>query len=328
MKILIADTFPESRRRALAEAGHAVTFEPALSGDALRGAVPDHEILVVRSTRVDAAAIDAGAPALQLIIRAGAGTNTIDKTHAAARGVRVCNVPGANALAVAELTLGLIIAVDRRLADNAADLRGGRWNKTTYAAGAFGLHGRTLGILGLGAIGVAVAARARAFGMRLSTPPNPRRSAAGASAMRELSIAETDSLDALLAAADIVSLHLPLTAQTQRLVDDTFLAHMSDHAILINTARGELVDEAALIRAMDARGIRAGLDVFQDEPAAGGGEFHSKLAAHPNVTGTHHIGASTAQAQTAVADGVIRVVDSFVAGGAGQLLHCVNADSR
>ena len=328
MKILIADTFPESRRRALAEAGHAVTFEPALSGDALRGAVAGQEILVVRSTRVDAAAIDAGAPALQLIIRAGAGTNTIDKTHAAARGVRVCNVPGANALAVAELTLGLIIAVDRRLADNAADLRSGRWNKKRYATGAFGLHGRTLGILGLGAIGVAVAARARAFGMRLSTPPNPRRSTAGAGAMRQLDIAETDSLDALLAAADIVSLHLPLTAQTQRLVDDAFLAQMSDHAILINTARGELVDEAALIRAMDARGIRAGLDVFQDEPAAGGGEFHSKLAAHPNVTGTHHIGASTAQAQTAVADGVIRVVDSFVAGGAGQLLHCVNADSR
>jgi len=320
MKILIADAFPEPQRRALADAGHRVTFTPGLAGEELARALAGHEILVVRSTRVDAAAIDAGA-ALQLIIRAGAGTNTIDKAHAAGRDVRVCNVPGANALAVAELTIGLIIACDRRIADNAADLRGGRWNKKRYAAGARGLHGRALGILGFGAIGAAVAERARAFGMRISTVKKSRWSPAAADAMRRLDIAAADSVEALAAASDIVSLHLPLTAQTQHLVNDRFLAALPEHAILINTARGELIDEAALIRAMDSRGIRAGLDVYQGEPAAGEAAFASELAAHPNVTGTHHIGASTAQAQTAVADGVIRVVESF-AGGA--LLHCVN----
>lgn len=319
MKILIADNFPESRRRALADAGHRITFEPALQGEALRRALADHDILVVRSTRVDAAAIDAGA-ALQLIIRAGAGTNTIDKAHAAGRGVRVCNVPGANALAVAELTIGLIIACDRRIADNVSDLRGGRWNKKRYAQ-ARGLHGRALGILGFGAIGAAVAERARAFGMRVLTTQSPRRAAATADAMRRLDITAVDSVAALASVSDIVSLHLPLTAQTERLVDEAFLAALPDHAILINTARGELIDEAALIRAMDSRGIRAGLDVYQGEPAAGEAAFESKLAAHPNVTGTHHIGASTEQAQTAVADGVLRVIESFQA---GTLLHCVN----
>jgi len=317
MKILIADAFPEPQHRALADAGHQVTFAPGLAGDELARDIAGHEILVVRSTRVDAAAIDAGAARqLQLIIRAGAGTNTIDKAHAAARGVRVCNVPGANAFAVAELVFGLIIAIDRRIADNVNDLRGGRWNKKRYAQ-ARGLHGRALGILGLGAIGMAVGARARAFGMRVRALKKPR-----ADAVHHPDIAEVDSAKALAAASDIVSLHLPLTPQTERIVDAAFLAALPEHAILINTARGELIDEAALIRAMDSRGIRAGLDVYQGEPAAGEAAFASKLAAHPNVTGTHHIGASTEQAQTAVADGVIRVVESF-AGGA--LLHCVNA---
>jgi len=319
MKILIADPFPESRRRALGDAGHRITFEPALQGDALCQALADHQILVVRSTRVDAAAIDAGA-ALQLVIRAGAGTNTIDKAHAAGRGVRVCNVPGANAMAVAELVFGLMIAIDRRIADNVIDLRNRQWNKKRYAQ-ARGLHGRTLGILGLGAIGVAVAQRAQAFGMRVRALKKPQRAAATEGTARDLEIAEADSIEALAAASDIISLHLPLTPETERIVDHAFLAAMPDRAILINTARGELIDEAALIRAMDHKGIRAGLDVYQGEPAGGRAAFHSALAAHPHVTGTHHIGASTEQAQTAVADGVIRVVDAFEKGA---LLHCVN----
>jgi len=320
MKILIADAFPESHRRRLASAGHTVTFEPTLTVADLPAALAEHEILIVRSTRIDAAAIDAGAH-LKLIIRAGAGTNTIDKAHAAGAGVRVCNVPGANALAVAELAIGLIIACDRQIAAGAADLRAGRWRKKHYAAGARGLHGRTLGILGLGAIGLAVAERAAAFGMRVITPVSSRRSDDTATVMRRLNIGEVDGIDALAAAADIVTLHLPLTPQTERIVDDQFLAQLPDGAILINTARGELVDEAALLREMDERGLRAGLDVYQNEPAAGEADFHSKLAAHPNVTGAHHIGASTEQAQVAVADGVMRVIESFQAGA---LLHCVN----
>ena len=167
MKILIADNFPPDQQRALGEAGHRITFDPNLEGAALGAALGDHEILVVRSTKVNADAIDAGA-ALRLVIRAGAGTNSIDKAHAAARGVRVCNVPGANANAVAELVIGLIIAIDRNIASNVMDLRNKRWDKRMYGK-ARGLCGMTLGILGLGAIGLAVAQRANAFGMRLCT---------------------------------------------------------------------------------------------------------------------------------------------------------------
>jgi len=328
MKILIADAFPEPHRQALADAGHTVTFAPALTAADLPAALAENAILVVRSTRVDAAAIDAGR-ALKLVIRAGAGTNTIDKTRAAAVGVRVCNVPGANALAVAELAIGLIIACDRQIAAGAADLRAGRWRKKRYATGARGLHGRALGILGLGAIGLALAERARAFGMRVFTPATARRTGPTVEVMRGLDIAQVDSIDAMLAAVDTVSLHLPLTPQTERLVDADFLAQLPNGATLINTARGELVDEDALLRALDERDFRAGLDVYPNEPAAGEAEFASKLAAHPNVTGTHHIGASTAQAQTAVADGVLRVIESFIeSGGDGaNLLHCVNADA-
>lgn len=320
MKILIADNFPQSHQHALGEAGHRVTFDPSLEGEALGRALGDHEILVVRSTKVDAATMDAGT-ALRLVIRAGAGTNTIDKAHAAANGVRVCNVPGANAIAVAELVIGLIIAIDRNIADNITDLRNKRWNKRLYGK-ARGLYGMTLGILGLGAIGLAVARRAHAFGMRVCTLARDRRSEEVRKGIAAWEIDQLDSLDELIGRSDIISLHLPLTEKTDRLVDDEFLDKMKDGAILINTARGELLDEAALIRAMDGKGIRAGLDVYQNEPASGEGVFESALANHPNVRGTHHIGASTEQAQVAVADGVLRVIESLEK---DRLLYCVNA---
>ncbi|MGR3984021.1 MAG: NAD(P)-binding domain-containing protein [Gammaproteobacteria bacterium] len=319
MKILIADTFPAARQAALSADGHRLTFAPTLEGDALREALGDNEALVVRSTKVDAAALDAGR-ALKLIIRAGAGTNTIDKAHAAGKGVRVCNVPGANSAAVAELAMGLIIAIDRNIPGNVTDLRAGKWRKKHYAK-ARGLHGQCIGILGLGAIGLALAARARAFGMRVCALAKAGRPAHAREAIAALEIAEWESREQLLAGSDIVSLHLPANPRTEKLVDDAFLAQMKDGAMLINTARGELLDEAALLRAFDAKGIRAGLDVYQNEPASGEAAFASQLARHPNVCGTHHIGASTEQAQDAVADGVLRVVAAFAR---GELLHCVN----
>lgn len=303
----------------LGEAGHRLAFDPNLEGAALGRALADYEILVVRGTKVDAAAIDAGS-SLQLVIRAGAGTNSIDKAHAAARGVRVCNVPGANAIAVAELVMGLIIAIDRNIAGNIIDLRNKRWDKRMYGK-ARGLYGMTLGILGLGAIGLAVAQRAHAFGLRLCTVAREAWREKARKGIATWEITEFDSLDELLSRSDIISLHLPLTGETERLVDDAFLAKMKDGAMLINAARGELLDEAALIRAMDNKGIRAGLDVYQNEPASGEAVFESALANHPNVCGTHHIGASTEQAQTAVADGVLRVIASYEKGA---LLYCVN----
>ena len=163
MKILCADSFPQSHADALSERGYTITAAPSLDENSLVEAIADHEILIVRSTKVTAATLDNGS-ALKLVIRAGAGTNTIDKAHAAGKDIAVCNVPGANALAVAELVMGLILSLDRHIPDNVSDLRDGVWNKKKYSA-ARGLCGQRLGILGLGAIGFAVAERARAFGM-------------------------------------------------------------------------------------------------------------------------------------------------------------------
>ena len=155
MKILIADSFPESHAAILKDNGHELTIDPSLEGDALVGAINDNEVLIVRSTKVNADTMDASTN-LKLVIRAGAGTNTIDKAHAAEKGIRVCNVPGANSIAVAELVMGLIIAIDRNIADNANDLKNKVWNKKKYSK-AQGLYGQSIGILGLGAIGLAVA---------------------------------------------------------------------------------------------------------------------------------------------------------------------------
>lgn len=322
MKILIADSFPETHQTALRESGHELTVDPSLNGDTLPKAIADHEILIVRSTKVEAATIDAGVAnsSLKLVIRAGAGTNTIDKAHAAEKGVRVCNVPGANSVAVAELVIGLIIAIDRNIADNIHDLRGKKWNKKRYSQ-ARGIYGLTIGLLGFGAIGFAVAQRARALGMKVCIVAKPKRSEQAAKQIADNGIVELKSMDELLSSSDIVSLHLPATEETNKLVNDKFLATMKPGSMLINTSRGTLVDEAALISAMEKHGIRAGLDVYQDEPTSGEGEFVSALANHPNVCGTHHIGASTEQAQTAVADGVIRVIDAFLK---DDLLYCVN----
>lgn len=319
MKILIADLFPAQQIESLREAGHTVSHDPTLENASLSAAVSDHEVLVVRSTRVDAATLDAGT-ALRLIIRAGAGSNTIDKPHAAERDIAVCNVPGANSIAVAELVMGLIISIDRRIPDNVSDLRTGTWNKKTYSR-AKGLYGRKLGILGLGAIGMAVCRRARAFGMEVHAVRKTGRKPAVERQIAEAGIIEHASQEELLGACDIVSLHMPANEQTIGMVDDRFLGMMQDDAILINTSRGELVDEPALIRALETRGMRAGLDVYANEPGAGDGTFGSDLSRHPLVTGTHHIGASTQQAQTAVADGVLEVIRSYEA---GDLINRVN----
>ena len=239
---------------------------------------------------------------LALVIRAGAGTNTIDTGAAAARGVLVANLPGRNAVAVAELTMGLLLAVDRRIVDCTVDLRSGRWNKKTYGA-ARGLYGSTMGILGLGSIGLEVAQRARAFGMDVLALAKPDRSEQVLARVEDLHIGMVESLSELLPACDVVSLHLPSSPATAGLVDRSFLGQMRPGAILLNTSRGELVDEDALLDALEEQDLRAGLDVYADEPGSGSAEWTSRLAQHPRVVGTHHIGASTQQAQDAIAAG-------------------------
>lgn len=304
----------------LEQMGHDLTISPELDQHSLVDAIADHAILIVRSTQVTAATIDAG-NALKLVIRAGAGTNTIDKTHATTKRVHVCNVPGANAVAVAELAMGLIIALDRRLADNVADLRNGVWNKKKYST-ARGIYRKKIGILGLGAIGLALAERAGAFGMSIFSVAKPGRDSDTIARIAAAAITELDSVQQVLAGCDIISLHLPANDQTKGMVNKAFLEQMQDGAMLINTSRGELVDEAALLNAIETKGIRAGLDVYHNEPGANDNTFTSAIACHANVYGTHHIGASTEQAQTAVADGVINTIKAYQS---GEILNCVNA---
>lgn len=319
MKILFADKFQQPYLEELKANGHHCDFQPDLSADDLPAHIGDAEVVIVRSTKVTRAAIEAGSN-LKLIIRAGAGTNTIDKTAAAERNIPVCNVPGKNAVAVAELAFGLILAIDRNIPDNVADLRAGRWDKKTYSK-ADGIMGRNLGIVGLGGIGMALAERAVAFGMTVHVIDKPARDAQTAARLDSLGVKRVADVDTLVAGCDVISFHIPATPETTGMINDDLLAKFQDGAILINTARGEIVDEEALLRALDNKGLRAGLDVFNNEPGAAQGEFDSPLARHPRVYGTHHIGASTEQAQNAIAAEVVAMLAEFER---GNLRHCVN----
>jgi len=323
MQLLFADSLPQKTIAELEARGHQCVVDPGLGEADLAGRIPGFDILVVRSTKVPRSVFEA-ADRLALVIRAGAGTNTIDTAAAAARGVLVANVPGRNSAAVAELTMGLLLAIDRRIPDNVADLRAGRWDKKTYSKAA-GLLGSTLGIVGLGSIGLCVAERAAAFGVKVQTLAKPGRAAYVEARAVDLGIIMRGSLPELISTSDIVSLHVPSSPETRHLVDETFLSHMRPGSILLNTSRGEVIDEAALLQALDTGAVRAGLDVYEDEPGTSTAEWRSALAQHPNVTGTHHIGASTRQAQLAIADGVVEIVDAFVA---GEARNCVNLEPR
>ena len=323
MHLLFADAVAERTVVELESRGHRCSVEPALTTGELPGRIAGVDGLVVRSTKVDSAVFEA-ADKLALVIRAGAGTNTIDVDAAARTGVLVANVPGRNSVAVAELTLGLILALDRRIADNVVDAREGRWAKKTYSKAA-GLLGSALGIVGMGSIGLAVAERAAAFGMRIGCLDRQDRSPATRDRLARLDVTYAGSLPELLASSDVVTLHVPASAETKNLVDADFLTAMKPGAMLVNTSRGDVVDEAALLAALDAGHVRAGLDVFADEPGSGTAEWDSPLARHPGVVATHHIGASTEQAQDAVAAGVVEIVDAFTA---GEARNCVNLAPR
>jgi D-3-phosphoglycerate dehydrogenase len=312
MKVLVADKFEQSGLDGLAGAGCEVIFEPELSGDTLTAAIKKTQapVLVVRSTQVTEAMMDAGA--LSLIVRAGAGVNTIDVAAASKRGIYVSNCPGKNSVAVAELTMALILALDRRIPDNVSELRAGKWNKKEYSK-ARGLMGQTLGLLGFGHIGREVAKRARAFGMpvlvwsrRFTTDPAARESA-----QNDFGIEVVETPEELVAKADIISVHIALTKETKGFVNQALLKHAKTGAYIVNTARAEVMDYAALSDAIKAKSIRVGLDVFENEPSSPQAEFVNTLCANPAVFGTHHIGASTNQAQEAIAEETVRIIRTY-----------------
>jgi D-3-phosphoglycerate dehydrogenase / 2-oxoglutarate reductase len=310
MRVLIADAFEQSGRDGLLAAGCEVRFAPKLKDEALVAEVEQFrpDVLVVRSTKVPEAVLAAGA--LKLVVRAGAGYNTIDVAAASRRGIYVSNCPGKNSVAVAELAFGLILSLDRQIADNVIALRQGQWNKGGFSK-ARGLFGRTLGLIGLGQIGREVAVRAKAFGL----PVVAWSRSLTEGAARELGVTRKDSPTDVAAAADIVSVHVALNAQTKGLIGGEFFAAMRPGAYFINTSRAEVVDQAALAGAVEAQGIRAGLDVFAAEPPGGSGEFADPIVKLPGVYGTHHIGASTEQAQEAIAAETVRIIRTFLQTG-------------
>lgn len=312
MRVLVADRFPERQLDRIRRRGHDVRYEPDLDATSLPDAMADTEIVVVRSTEVTRQAIE-NAEELGLIVRAGAGTNTIDVDTASARSVYVSNIPGKNAVAVAELTMGLILALDRRIPDNVAELREEKWRKTEFSKGR-GLMGRRLGIIGLGSIGFEVATRARAFGMKVAGVEKRDRSRDQLALIADLRIKIYPDLEHMVPDCDIVTLHVPATEETIGLVDRDFLARMKDGSMLINTSRAEVVVAEDLMAALDDKRMWAGLDVFADEPESGEASYHSPLVQHPRVYGTHHIGASTDQAQEEIGKQVIKVIDRYCDG--------------
>jgi D-3-phosphoglycerate dehydrogenase len=324
MRVLIADRLAATASERLSAMGADVCVEPALVGIELTRRMSDFDphVLVVRSTRVTAADIDA-AHSLALVIRAGAGVNTIDVTTASARGIYVANCPGKNAGAVAELTIGHLINLDRRIADNVAELRAGRWNKRRFGASrgpeaARGLRGRLLAVLGTGRIGREVIVRARALGMRVrawSRSLGPEDAAI-------LGVEHAATPQEAVAGADAVTVHLALAGETRGLVGTSVFAAMKPGAYFINTSRADVVDAEALAHALADKGLRVGLDVFAAEPAEAEGRFADPLCEHPDVYGTHHIGASTLEAAEAVAEQVARIAHAYAAGAL--IPDCVN----
>jgi len=244
------------------------------------------------------------------VVRAGAGYNTIDVAAASKRGIYVSNCPGKNAIAVAELAFALLLALDRRVPDNVADLRAGTWNKKEYSK-ARGLYGRTLGLLGYGNIGQEMARRAHAFGMPIVVWS--RRFATGKDdvANEPIPLTLAKSPEEVAEKSDVLSVHLALTGETRSLVNAAVLARLKPGAYFINTARAEVVDHAALEQAIRERNVRVGLDVFANEPKDATGTFADAIASLSNVYGTHHIGASTDQAQDAIAAETVRIITCY-----------------
>jgi len=322
MKVLVADKFEKSGIAGLQEAGCEVLYDPDLTDESLVEAIRSTgaDVLVVRSTKVTAPMLDAGR--LALIVRAGAGYNTIDVPGASRRGIYVSNCPGKNAIAVAELAFALILALDRRVPDTVAELRAGKWNKKEYSK-AQGLYGKTLGLLGVGSIGQEMIRRAGGFGLnvviwsrRFAGEKRPitdveARELGVEDAMHQIRIELAPTPGDVASVADILSVHLALAQDTKGIVNAGLLGRMKPGAYFINTARAEVVDQQALTAAVRDKGLRVGLDVFAEEPASATGELEDELLNLPNVYGTHHIGASTDQAQEAIAAETVRIIRTY-----------------
>ena len=291
MKVLVCDPIHEDGIKILKDAGFEIDISPEISYEELKGKVRNYDVLVVRSrTKVTREIIEAGEK-LKVVGRAGVGIDNIDVEAAKKKGVKVLNTPEAPAIAVAELTIGLLLSLARQIPRADSSMKEGRWAKKEFRG--WQLNGKTFGVVGLGHIGEKVARLAKAFGMKIlitkRTPPSPE-------ILKELE-AEFVPLDELLRRSDIVSLHVPLTPQTHHMIGEREIQLMKDGAFIINTSRGAVIDEKALFKALKSGKLGgAALDVYEVEPP----EDYS-LMKLPNVVCTPHIGAQTVEAQRAAA---------------------------
>ncbi len=309
MKILIADKFPDKYIKDMQSLGAEVVYNPKLGAEELAEAAKNVSMLIVRSTVVNEVCIR-NSQDLSLIIRAGAGVNNIDMKAASAKGIYVANCPGKNSIAVAELALGLLLAIDRKIPENVQDFRNRKWNKGEYSK-ADGIFGKKIGIVGMGMIGRETALRTRAFGLEVygwSRSLTPQRA-------EEIGVHFCGSVEELVDVVDIVSVHLALKPDTRGIISKQIIDRMKPGTIFINTSRAEVVDEDALAGAVQTGKLRAGLDVFVNEPEQKEGSIDSNLCDMKGVYVTHHIGASTEQAQNAVAQETVDIVREYVRHG-------------
>lgn len=286
MRVLATESLSE-RGLTLLRQDFEVDVRTDLAADGLVSAIEPYDALIVRSqTQVNAEVIDAGAN-LKVVGRAGIGLDNVDVEAATRRGVMVVNAPQSNILSAAEHTIALLLALARNIPQADASLRGGAWDRSRFQG--VEVHGKTLGIVGLGRVGSMVAQRALAFGMRLiAFDPYVSKDRA-----RELGIELMPDLGSLLVQADFITVHLPRTSETEALIGDRELALMKEGARLVNTARGGIVDEIALTAALGSgRLAGAALDVFENEPVT-----EHPLFGLPNVIVTPHLGAATREAQ-------------------------------
>jgi D-3-phosphoglycerate dehydrogenase len=316
MRLLIADRLPQTQVEKLRGVVKELQYEPELTAETLGARLSGVNILVVRGTKVTKGALES-ADALELIVRSGAGTENIDLEAASARGIYVTNCPEKNSAAVAELTMGLLLAVDRRVPAQDNALKARSWNKAEFAK-AEGLKGRCFGVIGLGAVGKEVVKRAKAFDMSVVAWSRSLTDEEAA----ELGVSRMSKVDDLIAKCDIISMHVPLTPETKHLLSGERISRLKPGTIVLNTARGEVVDNHALADALRNGRVRAGLDVFENEPSEAKGEFVNALNDVPNWIGTHHIGGSTNQAQNATADETVRVIETYIQ--TGNVENCVN----
>jgi D-3-phosphoglycerate dehydrogenase len=315
-RVLVTDKLAdEGLERLRAEPGIEVVVDTKLAKDvpALRRALAEADGIVIRSGTQLTAEVLEGQSRLRAIVRAGVGVDNIDVAAATRRGIVVMNTPGGNTVSTAEHTLALMLALARNVAPANDSLKAGKWDRNAFTGSQ--LEGKTLGVVGLGRVGLAVARRAQGFGMSV-VGFDPFLSAEKA---HELGIESVQRLDDLWPRCDFLTLHTPMSAETRNIVDAAAIARMKPSVRIINCARGGLIDEAALLEALNSGKVGgAAIDVYDPEPPPAG----HPLVNHPAVLVTPHLGASTEEAQVSVAVEAARLLSDFL--GRGQVRFAVN----